>query len=135
MVYPGLPVPRSPRPHSPPAPSPDADPAPSDALCAYARDTFKDVEVGDRVLVTGRAVEFNGWTELSPVTAVDVCGTGSIAPTRLRLPAADLEPMENMLLTPAARAAPRSSSASSPNSSPHSRASTPTPSPKRKSVV
>ncbi|MDA0632556.1 ExeM/NucH family extracellular endonuclease [Nonomuraea sp. MCN248] len=80
-------------------PTPDADPATSDALFAFARDSFQDVKVGDRVLVTGRAVEFNGWTELSPVTAVDVCGTGSVAPLRHRLPAADLEPVENVLLT------------------------------------
>lgn len=80
-------------------PTPDADPATSDALFAFASDTFKDVNVGDRVLVTGRATEFNGWTELSPVTAVDVCGTGTIKPQRHTLPSADLEPVENMLLT------------------------------------
>lgn len=80
-------------------PTPDADPATSDALFAYARDTVKDVKPGDRVLVTGRAVEFNGWTELSPVTAVDVCGTGTITPQRYRLPGDTLEPVENTLLT------------------------------------
>ncbi|MBG0817664.1 ExeM/NucH family extracellular endonuclease [Planomonospora sp. ID82291] len=83
-------------------PTPDADPATSEGLFAFARSSFTDVEVGDRVLVTGRAVEFNGWTELSPVTAVDVCGTGTISPAKQRLPrpeGATFEPVENMLVT------------------------------------
>ncbi|MFI7532632.1 ExeM/NucH family extracellular endonuclease [Streptosporangium sp. NPDC049376] len=83
-------------------PTPDADPATSEGLFAYARDTFKDVKAGDRVLVTGKVVEYNGWTELSPVTAVDVCGTGTVTPARLSLPRAEgstLEPVESMLVT------------------------------------
>ncbi|MEU6999008.1 ExeM/NucH family extracellular endonuclease [Nonomuraea sp. NPDC046570] len=83
-------------------PTPDADPATSEGLFAFARDTFKDVNVGDRVLVTGRATEFNGWTELSPVTAVDVCGTGGVAARPYSLPRPEgvtFEPVENMLLT------------------------------------
>ncbi|MFI7446597.1 ExeM/NucH family extracellular endonuclease [Nonomuraea sp. NPDC049714] len=80
-------------------PTPDSDPATSDGLFAFARDSLKDVKVGDRVLVTGRATEFNGWTELSPVTAVDVCGTGSVAPRSYRLPSDRLEAVENVLLT------------------------------------
>ncbi|MFC7639870.1 ExeM/NucH family extracellular endonuclease [Streptosporangium lutulentum] len=84
-------------------PTPDADPATSDGLFALARSSFKDVKVGDRVLVTGKAVEFNGWTELSPVTSVDICGTGkSIKPTRQSLPlpaGATFEPVESMLVT------------------------------------
>ncbi|PZG52179.1 nuclease, partial [Spongiactinospora gelatinilytica] len=83
-------------------PTPDADPATSEGLFAFAGDTLKDVKVGDRVLVTGRAVEYNGWTELSPVTAVDVCGTGRIRPVVRTLPRAaggTFEPLENMLLT------------------------------------
>ncbi|MGN9839905.1 ExeM/NucH family extracellular endonuclease [Nonomuraea sp. H19] len=80
-------------------PKPDADPKTSEGLFAFARESFKDVKVGDRVLVTGKAVEFNGWTELSPVTAVDVCGTGSVAARPYTLPSDGLEPVENMLLT------------------------------------
>ncbi|MEV0595901.1 ExeM/NucH family extracellular endonuclease [Nonomuraea cavernae] len=80
-------------------PRPDADPKTSEGLFAFARDTVKDVRPGDRVLVTGRATEFNGWTELSPVTAVDVCGTGQIAALPYLLPSDGLEPVENMLLT------------------------------------
>ncbi|WP_166427432.1 ExeM/NucH family extracellular endonuclease [Nonomuraea mesophila] len=80
-------------------PRPDADPRTSEGLFAYAGEAVKDVRPGDRVLVTGRATEFNGWTELSPVTAVDVCGTGRVAARPYRLPSGGLEPVENMLLT------------------------------------
>ncbi|MET8868910.1 ExeM/NucH family extracellular endonuclease [Nonomuraea sp. NPDC004580] len=83
-------------------PRPDADPATSEGLFAYAREPVKDVKAGDRVLVTGTVTEFNGWTELSPVTAVDVCGKGKVAALPYRLPVApgkSLEPVENMLLT------------------------------------
>ena len=80
-------------------PKPDADPETSEGLFAYARDTLKDVAVGDRVLVTGKVTEYNGWTELSPVTAVDVCGTGSVAAQPYKLPGDGREPVENMLLT------------------------------------
>ncbi|MGH3648583.1 MAG: lamin tail domain-containing protein, partial [Micromonosporaceae bacterium] len=75
--------------------TPDADPATSDGLFAFGGGT--DVAVGDRVLVTGKAIEFNGLTELSPVDAVDVCGTGSIAPAAVELPRAPgktFEPLE-----------------------------------------
>ncbi|GGS93000.1 ExeM/NucH family extracellular endonuclease [Nonomuraea spiralis] len=84
-------------------PNPDDDPGTSEGLFVFARESFKDVKVGDRVLVTGKAVEYNGWTELSPVTAVDVCGTGNVAAQPYTLPPAGsadgLEPVENMLLT------------------------------------
>ncbi|MEV1202646.1 ExeM/NucH family extracellular endonuclease [Microbispora rosea] len=83
-------------------PTPDSDPATSDGLFAFARASFKDVKAGDRVLVTGRVTEFNGLTELSPVTAVDVCGTGTINPKAYDLPVAGgatFEPYENVLVT------------------------------------
>ncbi|MGH3738233.1 MAG: ExeM/NucH family extracellular endonuclease [Micromonosporaceae bacterium] len=81
-------------------PTPDADPATSDGLFAFGGTV--DVNVGDRVLVTGQAVEFHGLTELSPVDAVDVCGTGSIAPAQVDLPLASgttHEPLEGVLTT------------------------------------
>ncbi|MEU5995037.1 ExeM/NucH family extracellular endonuclease [Spirillospora sp. NPDC047418] len=79
-------------------PTPDRDPRTSDGLFVYST---AEVAVGDRVLVTGKAVEYNGLTELSPVSAVDVCGTGRVAPARVRLPlrgGATLERYEGMLL-------------------------------------
>lgn len=79
-------------------PTPDGDPRTSDGLFVYSAD---EVSVGDRVLVTGKAVEYNGLTELSPVSAVDVCGTGRIAPAGVQLPlrgGAALEQYEGMLL-------------------------------------
>ncbi|WP_433473551.1 ExeM/NucH family extracellular endonuclease [Spirillospora sp. CA-142024] len=79
-------------------PTPDADPGTSDGLFVYST---KEVAVGDCVLVTGKAVEYNGLTELSPVSAVDVCGTGRVMPAAVRLPlkgGATLERYEGMLL-------------------------------------
>ncbi|WP_067815631.1 ExeM/NucH family extracellular endonuclease [Actinomadura kijaniata] len=79
-------------------PTPDADPATSDGLFVYST---QDVKPGDRVLVTGKVVEFNKLTELSPVTAVDVCGTGEVAPAKVRLPlakGATLERYEGVLV-------------------------------------
>jgi predicted extracellular nuclease len=79
-------------------PTPDADPATSEGLFVFST---KEVKVGDDVLVTGKAVEYNGLTELSPVTAVDVCGSGTVQPTPAELPLADaaaFEARENMLL-------------------------------------
>ncbi|MFC5747021.1 ExeM/NucH family extracellular endonuclease [Actinomadura rugatobispora] len=78
-------------------PAPDDDPRTSDGLFVYST---KEVKTGDRVLVTGRAVEFGGLTELSPVTAVDVCGTArSIKPARVRLPLeGGVEAYEGVLL-------------------------------------
>jgi predicted extracellular nuclease len=79
----------------------DADPNTSEGLFAFASATFADVQVGQRVRVTGRAIEFNGLTELSPVQVVDVCGTGTISPLSVDLPRAPgttFEPFENMLV-------------------------------------
>jgi hypothetical protein len=79
--------------------TPDADAATSDGLFAFSSTA---VAVGDRVRVSGRAIEFNGLTELSPVTAVDVCGTGTIAAQSYDLPrpvGVTFEPVEGVLLT------------------------------------
>ncbi|MCP2341845.1 ExeM/NucH family extracellular endonuclease [Actinomadura rupiterrae] len=64
-------------------PKPDADPATSEGLFVYST---KDVKPGDRVLVTGKVTEYSGLTELSPASAVDVCGTGTVKPVDVRLP-------------------------------------------------
>ena len=63
-----------------------------------------DVKVGDLVQVEGRAVEFNGLTELNNVTKVTVLSEGNALPTAtsLSLPLASanaLEPVEGMLVT------------------------------------
>jgi uncharacterized protein len=79
-------------------PTPDADARTSDGIFVYST---QEVAPGDRVLVTGKAVEYNGLTELSPASAVDVCGTGRVAPAGVRLPlkgGASLEQYEGMLL-------------------------------------
>jgi len=82
--------------------TPDADPNTSEGLFAFAAPTLADVQVGQRVRVTGRVIEFNGLTELSPVAVVDTCGSGTISPLSVDLPRAPgttFEPLENMLVT------------------------------------
>ncbi|MFI0355115.1 ExeM/NucH family extracellular endonuclease [Actinomadura sp. 9N407] len=75
-------------------PTPDDDPKTSDGLFVYST---TEVSAGDRVLVTGKAVEYSGLTELSPVSAVDVCGGGSVKAERVTLPL-DAEAHEGVLL-------------------------------------
>src|SRR5262249_59071418 len=72
---------------------------PSDGLLGFGR---VPVKAGARVVVSGTAPEFNGLTELSPVTAVDVCGTGSVQPVAYDLPrpqGTTFEPVEDVLVT------------------------------------
>ena len=91
--------------------SPDADPATSEGVFVF--DGFSpsvDVNVGDRVRVTGNVTEFFGETQITP-TNVEVTGSGSVAPTNVNLPAQDvilgadgeyipdLERYEGMLVT------------------------------------
>ena len=82
--------------------TPDADSLTSEGLFVFAGPALADVQTGQRVLVTGRATEFNGLTELSPVSVVDVCGAGELLPTVYDLPrpaGVTFEPFENMLVT------------------------------------
>ncbi|ETK35331.1 ExeM/NucH family extracellular endonuclease [Microbispora sp. ATCC PTA-5024] len=79
--------------------TPDKDPATSDGLFVYSS---SPVKTGDRVLVSGKAIEYNGLTEISPTTAVNVCGTGTIKPTEVKLPlkqGVTFERYENTLVT------------------------------------
>ena len=79
--------------------TPDDDPQSSDGVFVHSSSAAAP---GDRVRVTGTAMEFNGLTQLSPVAAVDVCGTGSVTPTPYDLPrpaGVTFEPVESMLLT------------------------------------
>jgi predicted extracellular nuclease len=80
-------------------PTPDADPATSDGLFVF---TALPAAVGDRVLVSGTVIEFNGLTEISPATSVDVCGTGTIKAAKVNLPLAagiTFERHEGVLVT------------------------------------
>ncbi|MFI9550229.1 ExeM/NucH family extracellular endonuclease [Nonomuraea endophytica] len=83
--------------------TPDANPATSDGLFVFAPNfAATALSVGTRVKVSGTATEFGGATQLSTVTAVDVCGTGTIAAATLTLPiaAADtFERLEGVLVT------------------------------------
>ena len=82
-------------------PDGDGDPATSDGIFVY--NTTTAVNVGDRVRVQGKAVEYFGITEISPVTQVLICSTGStIEPTEVTLPVTavtDFEKYESMLVT------------------------------------
>ena len=61
-----------------------------------------DVQVGDAVHLKGTVKEFNGLTEIDNLTALNLCGTGSVAATTVDLPETingDLEQYEGMLVT------------------------------------
>jgi predicted extracellular nuclease len=77
----------------------DADPATSNGVFVY--DTSPgSVSVGQRVQVSGQVVEFNGVTEITNATAVNI-GSGSITPTDISLPLPSFshwERYEGMLL-------------------------------------
>jgi predicted extracellular nuclease len=81
--------------------TPDADPNTSEGLFILSNTA---VSVGDRVKVSGTVAEFNGLTELSSVTAVDVCSTGNPLPAAVtydlpRAAGVTFEPLEGMLVT------------------------------------
>ncbi len=79
----------------------DGETATSDGIFVY--NTTTAVNVGDHVRVRGTAVEYNGITEISPVTQVWICSTGNtIEPTEVTLPVeavTDFEKYESMLVT------------------------------------
>ncbi len=78
----------------------DSDPATSEGIFVFGGNV--DVNRGDIVRVRGTVTEFQGLTELSPVSAVLVCpGTGSVTPAQVSLPVSavgDLERYEGMLV-------------------------------------
>ena len=81
--------------------TPDADPNTSEGLFIFSNTA---VSVGDRVKVSGTATEFDGLTELSQVSAVDVCSTGNPLPAAVtydlpRAAGVTFEPVEDMLVT------------------------------------
>lgn len=79
----------------------DADPTTSEGIFVFDDILGFDVSVGDIVRVEGTVAEFNGLTELMPVTNVTLCDTltGTATPAIVNLPrttADDLEPFEGM---------------------------------------
>ena len=71
--------------------SADADPNTSEGIFVFTS-SVPTVAVGDNVTVTGTAVEFNGMTEISPVTNVTVNSTGNMLPTPVTLTTTILDP-------------------------------------------
>ncbi len=80
----------------------DADPLTSEGIFVFSSASFRDVQAGDVVRVRGAVTEFAGLTELTSVSAVALCSTGtSLAPTPVSLPVSsvgDLERFEGMLV-------------------------------------
>ena len=79
----------------------DGDPSTSDAIFVF-NGSNDSVSLGDVVTVTGTASDFQDQTQVSSVTAIDTCGTATVAPTEVRLPmasAGDYEKYEGMLVT------------------------------------
>jgi len=83
----------------------DAD-ADGDAMTSEGIFVFNssvDVAVGDHVRVRGTAIEFFGFTELSPATDVEICASGVAQPTPVAfsLPATPdaYEPVEGMRIS------------------------------------
>ncbi len=78
----------------------DGNDATSDGVFVY--NTATAVNPGDRVRVSGKAVEYYNLTEISPVTQVIICSTGnSVTPTDVTLPVtaiSDFEKYESMLV-------------------------------------
>ncbi len=71
--------------------SADSDPNTSEGILVFTS-SVPTVSVGDSVTVTGTAVEFNGMTEISPVSNVSVNSTGNALPTPITLTTTILDP-------------------------------------------
>ena len=78
----------------------DADPLTSEGIFVFNFDN-DSVALGDVVRVSGSAGEFQDQTQISSVTAIAGCGTGSVTPTDVTLPfasATTAERFEGMLV-------------------------------------
>jgi predicted extracellular nuclease len=71
--------------------SADADPNTSEGIFVFTS-SVPTVAVGDAINVTGTVVEFNGMTEISPVSSVSVNSTGNGLPTPVTLTTTILDP-------------------------------------------
>ncbi|MBC7931289.1 MAG: Ig-like domain-containing protein [Rubrivivax sp.] len=69
----------------------DADPNTSEGIFVFTS-SVPTVAVGDEVTVTGTVVEFNGMTEISPVSSVTLIDTGNPLPTPITLTTTILDP-------------------------------------------
>lgn len=75
----------------------DADPATSEGIFAF--NIAAAVSPGDRVRVSGTVVEFNGLTELSPISSAQVCSSGNgglVTSTSVTLPVAAIDDWERV---------------------------------------
>ena len=82
-------------------PTGDGNPATSDGIFVFEGSNANTVSLGDVVMVTGTAGENQGQSQIS-VGTITKCGTGTVAPTVVDLPVADLtfmERYEGMLVT------------------------------------
>jgi predicted extracellular nuclease len=78
----------------------DGDPATSDGIFVFNSDN-DTVDLGDVVRVTGTAGEFQAQTQISSVSSIVDCGTGTVAPVDVTLPVSSatyLEQYEGMLV-------------------------------------
>ncbi len=78
----------------------DADPATSEGIFVFNGNN-DSVTLGDVVVVTGTVGEFQDQTQLNLISSLTKCGTGSVAPTDVALPAASataFEAYEGMLV-------------------------------------
>ncbi len=66
----------------------DDDPATSDGIFVYNASN-NDVSVGDLIVVSGSADEYQDQTQIGSVTLIAKCGTGSVSPTDVNLPLAN----------------------------------------------
>lgn len=79
----------------------DANPATSDGIFVF-NGSNNSVALGSVVYVTGTAADFQDQTQISSVTNIAACGTGSVLPVSVSLPVASttfLEQYEGMLVT------------------------------------
>ncbi len=73
----------------------DGDPLTSEGLFVYdGSSPAVDVNIGDLVRVEGSVVEYFNLTELTSVTNIAVCGTGSASPTTVMMPVSSVDQWE-----------------------------------------
>lgn len=75
----------------------DNDPATSEGLFVFDNNGAVDVNVGDRVRVTGTVTEYFGLTEITSVSAVEICAQNQpIEHVQLTLPLMDIGVLESL---------------------------------------